>query len=305
MPALFDDTDPDPDLPVLTRTQARRFHEELAKVFEAYRLAHHYDGGDAYTVDDGKFGLSNLAAFVAREPAEQWSRLVGDHVRTYIEVRHSAELEIALSQLHLRVRPQGGQQADYPFRDKIDGLEVVFAIDYPQYVTELDKLEMISHLGDLDLLIVSAYRNLHALPEPEHQIVPVDRGDETYALHVFQFDDYFGPSRILYLSQFVEPYIEHAPHGLLVIIPDRHTLAVQVVDERAMMAAGAMADIAQNLYETSPGATTPNVYHLSTDGSLTLVAYVTEMDGDQAIYLAPNAELSSVMFGATDRTPEE
>ncbi|WP_319458141.1 MULTISPECIES: hypothetical protein [unclassified Mycobacterium] len=290
------DETPDTVLPVLTRSQAHDFHATLGRVLGQHRLEYRWNGDDSYTVDGVVFGLANLAAVVAREPAEEWTRHIDRHVSGFMALREDPTPKAELSIVYPRVRlARGDTETDYPVRGMVDGLEVVLALDHPHVVSELESLEYVADLGPWPVLWAAAMENLRALPDPHHEIVDVERDHGALPLHAFQFEDYFGPSRILMLREFVRPYFPNLRSGLLVAIPDRHTVLAVVVDDGALVACGELAAIAQNLFETSPGAITPSVYYLGSDDSVSMVAYLTE---DGSTYVKPTAELAEVILGA-------
>lgn len=293
------DTLPDPILPALTRAQAVRFHERVQAAFNRRGLNAVYQGDDAYLVGDDVFGVSNLSVAVAGEDESEWDRLMDRHFDALL-AQLAQRLEPATTgQIYLRVRPSRKDEAeDYPCRGIVDGMEVVFAVDYPQYVSEIGDAAALAALGSVDDLWPVAMANLRALPAPEHEVIDlVDEEPDNFPLHVFFCDDYFGASRILFVDEVVDAVLGagfSSEHGLLVAIPHRHLLLVYVVeDSQALIGCSRLVSIVQDQFDTSAGAVTSSVFYRGTDGSLTEVAYLTE---DGRAYVNPTAEMAAHLF---------
>jgi hypothetical protein len=292
--SIFDDA-PDEILPVLTSRQARRFHGLLQESFTRHDMTHQWNGDDSYTVDGLTFGLANLAAAVATSLEHERAAAVERHVGLFAEAQEHGLPDVSANMVYPRIRRSRGDQAsDYP-RRITDDIEVVLAVDYPHVVAEFDSLDELSHLGSADELWQLAFRNLRALPLPAEELIESDGESISSTIHAFQFDDYFGPSRLLLGNEFLCGYLTPNPFGLLVAIPDRHTMLVAAVTDNALLQCGELASITQSLYETSPGATSPSVYHLDTGGDIAEVAYITP---DGSTYVRPNPTLSELIVSA-------
>ncbi|NKZ73429.1 hypothetical protein GTA09_30565 [Rhodococcus hoagii] len=150
-----------------------------------------------------------------------------------------------------------GAAADYPRRDLVDRMEVVFAVDYPQYVSEIGDATALAHIGGVADLWPVAMANLRALPAPEHEVIPlVDEEPDKFPLHVFFCDDYFGASRILLVAEIVDAVLGagfSSEHGLLVSIPHRHLMLVYVVeDSRTLVGCTRLTSIARTSSTRAP-----------------------------------------------------
>lgn len=189
----------------------------------------------------------------------------------------------------------------------IEGLELVLAVDTPHSVAMVGDLAQLAHLGTLDTLLAVALENLAALPDPAPEFIELggvdaasdgagpdgdgrpgggggtDGGETPPVVQLFEFDDYFGASRLLTLSAFVERNIGPAPHGVLAAIPDRHCLLVLVLDDSpALDRVNRLAAVADDLYRTSAGPVTPDVYFQLGDGPAEPVAHLRD---DGSLYV--------------------
>ncbi|MBM4603508.1 hypothetical protein GS575_11880 [Rhodococcus hoagii] len=165
-----------------------------------------------------------------------------------------------IDQIYPRVRPtREGAAADYPRRDLVDRMEVVFAVDYPQYVSEIGDATALAHIGGVADLWPVAMANLRALPAPEHEVIPlVDEEPDKFPLHVFllrlllrRLPD---PARRRDRRRRSRRRIQQRTR-LLVSIPHRHLMLVYVVeDSRTLVGCTRLTSIAQDQFDTSAGA---------------------------------------------------
>ncbi|MGV0814910.1 hypothetical protein ABQF34_23345 [Mycolicibacterium boenickei] len=286
--------DEDAVLPVLSHAQAQHFHTLIVRSLQQRGLPHSWNGDDSYDIGGDTLGVSNLAATVAAAPAVDWPAMVDHHVGLFVNIKSQRPPATQLHMLYPRIRRQhNGRSTDYAL-EPADGIEVVLAVDYPMYVTELDTLDDVASLGAPEYLWMTALANLRALPVPDHELVELDEGPLPVALHAFQFEDYFGPSRLLLRNEFSRHYLPPSEHGFLVIIPDRHTLAATPLAKDVVLQCNRLAAIAQSLYETSPGATSPSVYHLDIDDTIDEVAYIS---ADDSVYIRLNETMGTAMAG--------
>lgn len=286
------DDAPDAILPVLTRRQAARFHVLVRRALTRHATVHEWNDDDSYTVNEAVFGLANLAAVVAALPGDEWAAAIDRHVDLFVTTQEGPLPPASPDMVLPRLRRTGDDHSDgYP-RRLTDGLDIILALDYPQFVVELDTLESLTHLGTADEMWDVAMANLRALPEPESHITVPDGSTLRSTVWDFYFDDYFGPSRLLLGNEFCRRYVPTSAHGLLVAIPDRHSMLVTPVTDDLLPQCGELAAITQSLFETSPGATSPCVYHLDENGEITEVAYITT---DGSTYFRPNATLATLL----------
>jgi hypothetical protein len=166
--------------------------------------------------------------------------------------------------LYPRIRRGEGGDA-YP-RRITDGLEAVLAVaDSHRAIT----LDSVAALGPIDDVWATATANLRALPPPQHDVVGADSEPITLPIHVLEFDDFFGPSRLLIGTEFFAPYVPSGPAGLLVAVPDRHTVLVTPATGHVALRHDELAATARDLYELGVGAVSPFVYHLGADDQVT------------------------------------
>jgi hypothetical protein len=168
--------------------------------------------------------------------------------------------------LYPRIRRGEGGDA-YP-RRIADGLEAVLAVADSHRASTLDS---VAALGPIDDAWATAMANLRGLPAPHHDVVGPASEPITLPIHVLEFDDFFGPSRLLLGTEFFARYVPSGPAGLLLSIPDRHTVLVAPATDHVAQRRNELAASARDLYELGAGAVSPFVYHLDTDDRLTEV----------------------------------
>ena len=129
-------------------------------------------------------------------------------------------------------------------------------------------LDDLTSLEVVDALWTAALGNLDALPAPRHYMIEPDDEPVTHTIHVFEFDDHFGPSRVLRGTEFFERYVPSSPFGYLMAIPDRHTVLVAPAAAQPAAQIREIASLAADLYDLGPGAISPYVYHLRADNDI-------------------------------------
>jgi hypothetical protein len=145
------------------------------------------------------------------------------------------------------------------------GLEAVLAVADQWRSRPLDDL---TGLEAVDALWGTALANLDALPSPRHYPIGPDDEPIAHTIHVLEFDDHFGPSRVLRGTEFFERYLPSSPLGFLIAIPDRHTVLVAPAAAQPAAHIREIASLAADLYDLGPGAISPHVYHLRADDDI-------------------------------------
>lgn len=120
-----------------------------------------------------------------------------------------------------------------------------------------------------------AMDGLRALRQPQHETLTAGRAK----VESFVADDVFGASRLLVLDELLAEtlLVERPSHGTLVVVPNRHLLAVHVLASvRAIPAAlgllGELAVVEHRIAEPL----SPWVYFRAADGRLSLLANPSE-----------------------------
>lgn len=290
-----DHVDDDDILPVLARGQAEQFHRLIVRSLQQRHLPSRWNGNDSYDVDGATMGISNLAAIVAAAPAADWPEMVDHHIGVFADLKAQRPAGPQLHMLYPRIRRRRGERTCHYALEPAAGIEVVLAVDYPHYLTELESLDDVASLGAPEELWATALANLRTLPDPRYELVELDADSLPVELHAFQFEDYFGPSRLLLGHELLRRYLPRARHGYFIMIPDRHTLAVTPVTKEVVPQCNRLATIAQSLYESSPGATSPAVYHLGDADIIEEVAYIT---AENSAYIRLNEVMGAAMTGS-------
>ncbi len=116
---------------------------------------------------------------------------------------------------------------------------------------------------------------LRALRQPQHETLTAGRAK----VESFVADDVFGASRLLVLDELLAEIllVERPSHGTLVVVPNRHLLAVHILESvRAIPAAlgllGELAVVEHRIAEPL----SPWVYFRASDGRLSLLANPSE-----------------------------
>lgn len=227
------------------------------------------------------FALHNLAEQVSGLPQAQWRAHAERFVRVVSEgmaPQPQRSLAALGNSLLLRiVHPDLGhsesnaQVATHGHHLAAD-LVVLPAIDHPERVEILTNTRA---LGGWDAIWPVGIANLKGLPTPHHEIVG-DPGEGDQLVHLFISEDFFGASRLLVLEDVFaraskQPF--DAPHGTLVVVPNRHVLGVHVLSGAGLVAA--VSELTRIAAREVPGYGAPlstDVYYRSTDGALQQVS---------------------------------
>lgn len=272
----------------LTMAQRYLMHLMLEESMDEVGLRWSYDCGDFYELDGGaRAGLSGLARILAQEPWEDWCPVIDERVRGFVEMLAGRDDEIDRGRLYPRLRlrePNAETRDGYPITTLIEGLELLLAVDNPHTVTMLTEPGCLAELGGVAELLAVAMANLKTLPTPQPAVVSLggDDADEPLVVHVFETEDYFGASRLLRLPELVHEMIGAAPNGVLAAIPDRQCLLVMILgDGPALNAVNRYACVVQDIYDSTGGPVSPQVYVQSGDGPVEPVAHI---QGDSSLY---------------------
>lgn len=281
--------DPDPVLPVLSRDDAARLVALTREAFAEHGRETVPDGQGALVGQGHLHGLSNLAATLSLVPRRDWHDLVRRHVVTMLRAHDTvepADLGQARDLLLVKLRAVGDLPEPRPryAPEVLPGVLAVAALDYPTHVSELLADERVAKLGGWEAVREAAWANLRRLPPPQRQELrgDPDGGDST--VHVLTTEDFFGASRLLLLDELLAGLgVERPPHGVLVVVPNRHLLAVHVLRGPGVVAAvDVLVRLAAGEHAGRPGPVSPHVYFRAADGRTQRVTAI-EPDGTTAV----------------------
>lgn len=267
---------PDAALPALTKEQADWLRGRLVTELARAGLPDARSAGDHVLAADGQvFGLANLAALVALLPRRRWAAQVRHHARSIVELQAFTE-PTTLEEIAgiVTARVLADDPAVHPSTDDpaaaepgptlAQGLVVRACLHFPTHVSTLTDL---APFGGWSTVGPLAEANLRALPPPEHQQARVVEGG---VVHLLSSGDLFGASRLLLLDELLPTLVgvERPAHGVLVAVPNRHLLALHVLDGPDVVGAmRLLMDLARAEHD-GPGPVSPEVYYRSPDGIL-------------------------------------
>lgn len=274
-PELPPTTDADPHLPAVSHDDAVTLTRLAREAFLGHGVETIGDGqGTLVAMDGRRYGLTNLAALAASEKRAGWPSLVEHHVAGLIdahEVPEPQSLDEVRTQVYPRLRWAGDlpdPAPSYPSRP-LPGVAELAAIDYPQHVAELLSDEAVDRLGGWPVVREAAMANLRALPAMHRDTIKADAERDDSDVHVLTTDDFFGPSRVLILAEVLAGIgIERPSHGVLVVVPNRHLLAVHPLAGSGVVAAmQVLARISTGEHDQQPGAVSRHVYYVPATGA--------------------------------------
>ena len=143
-----------------------------------------------------------------------------------------------------------------------------------------------------------AWSNLRRLPAPARQDLHGDPDRQDGTVHVFTSEDFFGASRLLLLDELLAgPGVERPAHGVLLVVPNRHLLAVHVLRGPGVVAAvDVLVRMAAGEHAGRPGPVSPHVYFRAADGRTQQVTGV-EDDGSTAVRVEGRSPRRSPPWG--------
>lgn len=281
--------DPDPVLPVLSRDDAARLVALTRQTFAEHGRETVPDGQGALVGQGHVHGLSNLAATVSLVPRREWPGLVRRHVATMLEAHETvepADLDEARDLLLVKLRAAHEIPSPRPLYapEVLPGVLAVAALDYPTHVSELLSDERVEELGGWDAVREVAWSNLRRLPSPARQDLHGRPELDDSVVHVLTSDDFFGASRLLLLDEVLAGLgVERPAHGVLLVVPNRHLLAVHVLRGPGVVAAvEVLVRMAAGEHAGRPGPLSPHVFFRAPDGRTQQVTS-TGPDGSTAV----------------------
>lgn len=232
------------------------------------------DRGTYEIAGQGQLTLGTLAALVGRCARQNWPAVVEERVTNIAATMASMDTAPTIEQMFPRLQVQrSDDDTPYPITGLVRGLEVLVGIDTPHSVKLVPDLEHVVDLGlgSLEEVMAAAFANLDGLPIPYPEVVTSEEGAITVC--IFEFEDYFGASRLLTLPRVVHDRIGDAPFGVLAAIPDRQCLMVVVLDDGpALPALSWFSGLVRETFDDTHGPISAFVYHQCGDGPVEPVA---------------------------------
>ncbi len=289
-----EDRTPDEALPFLSVADAERVRRLAADALTRAGVPVVAFADRLESLDGRVFGLWNLAALCAEtDDRRVWPDLVEGHVARLLQPPPDVAtmpVDELLAGTVLRVYSSdtlaewGAERLGYAVPVAEDLVEAL-VLDSPHAVSLLtdDEVARAGH----DALRAAGHARLVAEPY-EHRREPLADGAEA---DVLIGDSMFVASKVLVLDHVLTAL--HGPRaypdGVLVALPDRHTLVLHVPDGPSVVPAlQGLAGFAAGAFAESAGGVSPSVYWWR-DGVLRRVSRRTE-DGRTAIEVGPELE---------------
>ncbi|GAB2990117.1 hypothetical protein [Actinotalea caeni] len=256
------------------------------------------DGAGVLRGIDGRaFGLTNVEATLRRTPREHWPEVVSEFARIMnasIDAPGPRSLAQVRDRLYLRLRSVDGLPRPPEYGEPVlPGIVPMVAVDHPEHIEEVSSID---NLGSWEEIRALALANIRALPAMSHHPITADDSRADATIHVFDTDDYFGPSRVLVLPDLLERIGAAPSTDVVAVVPNRHVAAIHpIAGPGTVMAVRGLVGLARSQYEGAPGALSPHVYFLGADGRR---QQLTDMSGEQvAIRVDGAAEESFARHG--------
>lgn len=265
--------DPDPYLAPLGRDEAAALVASTRRAFGELGVRTAYEEGSLVVPGGrGGYGLYNLAVRVAGLSEDERESIVRDHVAALLVDDVLPTGEDARRCLVLQLRPvdqvPGGPPAGAP--EILPGIVGLAGFDLRTKVHLFAHDDQVDPHGGWDAVVEAAHENLRRMPIPQHEVLHPEEGDPDSAVHVFTSDeaDLLGASRVLVIDDLLERAgVEVGPHGLLVVLPNRHLLAVHVLRGAEVLAAvRVLVAIADGESSGTPGPLSDELFYLPPDG---------------------------------------
>jgi hypothetical protein len=245
-------------LPMLSRSQAARFTTLARDAFAHEGIETTIEEGVLHALDGQRLGLYNIAHAAATVKEREWPRLLADHAKAMAAATNEPDarsLEEIRDQAFLRLTPK----SDLPFPAEVGidlsgELVALPSIDYPQHVKTLTRTAALEPLGGWEAFCERALTNLRGLDADETGTIP--SGDDGSGEILLSIGGFFNASRALVLDSVLtrDFRIEQPAHGVLVVMPHRHLLALHpMLGAECVEALRTMLAIAQGEHG-QPGA---------------------------------------------------
>ena len=231
-----------------------------------------------HTPDRQVWGFANLMLRLLDQPERTWRQVVETHVAAILAPKETVDLGTGAGRAMLRARlfaDDGPTVRDLAYAlPWAPGIVEILCIDRPDTVQTVADSDVAGL--DVDELRAMGRRNLQAEGIDERvELAP--------GIHVVSGGSLFVASRLLD-PEFLDDLLRGAPRGIVVGIPDRHTLLHHaVLGPESADPITTMASLVGHIdRDQRPGGLlSPFLYYLTRDGVQQITAY-TE-DGEMAI----------------------
>ncbi|WP_084039436.1 hypothetical protein [Demequina sp. NBRC 110053] len=292
----------DAHLAPLTTREADHLRRDVVAAFAEHGSEVVDRGDHVADADGGVYGLHNLAMLCASLPPRERPGAIRSHVAALVDSRSTstpvtlADIERAgyVRAMDLAAVPDGIRDELTPYSRRVgDSLIALLTLDAPSAVTTVGP----DDLARLDLRAAwsAGMANLRAVEVDAREQQDVDG----CTVHSLAGESFFVGSRILVLEDEVAR-VGDAPHGAVVIAPDRHHLHFHVVRDISVVAAvNLLAKVAGGAYAQEPGAISPHVYWWRT-GALTPL---TQRRDDGALTVVPPDDFVTLLNRLAGEAP--
>ncbi|GAB3257365.1 hypothetical protein GCM10027425_18370 [Alteromonas gracilis] len=273
--------------------RAARFVALAREVFAEHGLECAYDQGQLLAEDGRRFGLSNLAQTLSTSRPQEWRALVEQHVDGVLAASAAPrvrDLELVRDRVYLRLWPTEDlsfppQAAEWLGEDLV-GLP---AIDHPEHIETIAGEDDLEQLGGWAALREAALANLGRLTADEVSTL----GGSGSRVHV-STGGWFNASRVCLMRRLLrEDFLtECPPHGVLFVVPNRHTIGVHPLTGPGMYQAVAVLVSLAKREAEAPGSISPHVWFWHDDR----VQQATRYADDGAVEMRVEGPLREAML---------
>ncbi|RLV50508.1 hypothetical protein D9V37_00490 [Nocardioides mangrovicus] len=246
--------------------RAARFASLAMRVFAEHGIECSYDDGFLRGSDGRSYGLTNVALVAAAGTDRHWRELLEQHVGGIVAAHatpRQRDLEAVGDRLYLRLwaaadlphRPDGVNGFGEPLGEGLVGLA---AIDHPEHVETLTGGHDIGLLGGWDVVRRTALANLAALRADD--VVPL--GDDPHSQVQLSIGGFFNASRVFTMERLLREdfLLEEPSHGVLLVVPNRHLVAVHPLRSAGMVEAVHTLTRLARAESEVPGGISPHVW---------------------------------------------
>ena len=284
-----DSTARDRSYPALSAADADELRELVRKAFAEAGHEVYVQGDSVRDADGTTYALRPAVMDAYAAEASQRSAVVARHVRAMLRERTAEPFtQSGRSDALTRVYPhlmaaESAAPLAIPTRTVCAGLVSGLVLDEADTLHVLSSAD-VQQLGEMPDVVRAAEANLMQLPLPAAQ--EVAQGEVSY--RVIADDSPHVASLVLTPKQLLAQGVSTAPHGVIVVVPNRHVVAWHVVrDASVLPSINALADFAWHHFATAPYPVQPGLlwWDGTTDGHLDLVV---ERGADGAATMRPS-----------------
>ena len=252
----------------------RAFHDALTK--DLRRRGWKFSISDEAVLVEGPvkrtLGLQNLVQICGAERQySAWPALIAEHV-DHIEASTAqaigANARLADVERILKVRLYPEEQAPFGVEGIVaPGIRWALVYDLPDAIQTVPADHVAAWSTDLPELLKIGYRNVRESDPPQRiRRHPLQDGGEFVTIDGPSF---FTATHALWIDEYVP---EADPHGILVVVPDRHNvMAAAITNATSVMATvGRMLDLAGKFHRVGPGSISKDLYWFR-EGRFTLL----------------------------------